>query len=87
LVTKATEEDKNRNYELALSHYENGVQYFLHSIKCEFVYMYASVSNTLYCLLVPAVKSIHSLYKLVMLINILFNISNFNFLSMSMSSI
>lgn len=34
LVTKATEEDKNKNYEEALRLYEHGVQYFLHAIKC-----------------------------------------------------
>lgn len=37
LVTKATEEDKNKNYEEALRLYEHGVQYFLHAIKCECV--------------------------------------------------
>lgn len=36
LVTKATEEDKNKNYEEALRLYEHGVQYFLHAIKCEY---------------------------------------------------
>ena len=35
LVTKATEEDKNKNFEEALKLYEHGVEYFLHSIKCE----------------------------------------------------
>lgn len=35
LVTKATEEDKNKNYEEALRLYEHGVEYFLHSIKYE----------------------------------------------------
>ncbi|GFS23494.1 vacuolar protein sorting-associated protein 4A [Elysia marginata] len=35
LVTKATEEDKNKNYEEALRCYEHGVQYFLHAIKYE----------------------------------------------------
>ncbi|XP_046735339.1 vacuolar protein sorting-associated protein 4 [Diprion similis] len=35
LVTKATEEDRNKNYEEALKHYEHGVEYFLHSIKYE----------------------------------------------------
>lgn len=34
LVTKATEEDRNKNYEEALRLYEHGVEYFLHSIKC-----------------------------------------------------
>lgn len=34
LVTKATEEDKNKNYEEALRLYEHGVEYFLHAIKC-----------------------------------------------------
>lgn len=36
LVTKATEEDKNKNYEEALRLYEHGVEYFLHAIKCKF---------------------------------------------------
>ncbi|PNF39283.1 Vacuolar protein sorting-associated protein 4B [Cryptotermes secundus] len=35
LVTKATEEDKNKNYEEALRLYEHGVEYFLHAIKYE----------------------------------------------------
>lgn len=35
LVTKATEEDKNKNYEEALKLYEHSVEYFLHAIKCE----------------------------------------------------
>lgn len=34
LVTKATEEDRNKNYEEALRLYEHGVEYFLHAIKC-----------------------------------------------------
>merc|ERR1711909_38545 len=33
LVTKATEEDKNKNYEEALKLYEHAVEYFLHAIK------------------------------------------------------
>lgn len=36
LVTRATEEDKNKNYAEALRLYEHGVEYFLHAIKCEF---------------------------------------------------
>ncbi|KAG8038148.1 hypothetical protein G9C98_006473 [Cotesia typhae] len=35
LVTKATEEDRNKNYEEALKYYEHAVEYFLHSIKYE----------------------------------------------------
>ncbi|XP_041375745.1 vacuolar protein sorting-associated protein 4-like [Gigantopelta aegis] len=35
LVSKATEEDKNKNYEEALRLYEHGVEYFLHAIKYE----------------------------------------------------
>ena len=34
LVTKATEEDRNKNYAEALRLYEHGVEYFLHAIKC-----------------------------------------------------
>lgn len=35
LVTKATEEDRNKNYEEALRLYEHAVEYFLHAIKYE----------------------------------------------------
>lgn len=35
IVTKATEEDKNKNYAEALRLYEHGVEYFLHAIKCK----------------------------------------------------
>jgi len=35
LVTKATEEDKAKNFEEALRLYEHGVEYFLHAIKYE----------------------------------------------------
>jgi vacuolar protein-sorting-associated protein 4 len=35
LVTKATEEDRNKNYEEAMRLYEHGVEYFLHAIKYE----------------------------------------------------
>ncbi|XP_067927897.1 vacuolar protein sorting-associated protein 4A-like [Watersipora subatra] len=35
LVTKATEEDKNKNYQQALHYYEHGVEYFLHAMKYE----------------------------------------------------
>lgn len=35
IVTKATEEDRNKNYEEALRLYEHGVEYFLHAVKCE----------------------------------------------------
>ena len=35
LVTKATEEDKNKNYQEALKLYEHSIEYFLHAIKCE----------------------------------------------------
>ena len=34
LVTRATEEDKNKNYDEALRLYQHGVEYFLHAIKC-----------------------------------------------------
>jgi len=36
IVTKATEEDRKKNYEEALRLYEHGVEYFLHAIKCKF---------------------------------------------------
>ncbi|XP_058127842.1 vacuolar protein sorting-associated protein 4-like [Anopheles ziemanni] len=35
IVTKATEEDRNKNYEEALRLYDHGVEYFLHAIKYE----------------------------------------------------
>lgn len=35
LVTRATEEDRNKNYAEALRLYEHGVEYFLHAIKCK----------------------------------------------------
>ncbi|CAL1268154.1 unnamed protein product [Larinioides sclopetarius] len=35
LVTKATEEDKKKNYDEAFRLYEHGVEYFLHAIKYE----------------------------------------------------
>lgn len=38
LVTKATEEDRNKNYEEALRLYEHAVEYFLHAIKCNDYY-------------------------------------------------
>jgi hypothetical protein len=36
IVSRATEEDKNKNYEEALRHYKHGVEYFLHAIKCKY---------------------------------------------------
>lgn len=35
IVSRATEEDKNKNYEEALRHYKHAVEYFLHAIKYE----------------------------------------------------
>jgi hypothetical protein len=34
IVNRATEEDKNKNYEEALRQYQHGVEYFLYAIKC-----------------------------------------------------
>lgn len=45
LVTKATEEDKNKNYEEALKLYQHAVEYFLHSIKCK----YKTLENSSNC--------------------------------------
>lgn len=45
MVTKATEEDKNKNYEEALRLYEHSVEYFLHAIKCKFLLMLDSTFN------------------------------------------
>lgn len=44
LVTKATEEDKKKNYQEALRLYEHGVDYFLHAIKCNFFFTNLDVS-------------------------------------------
>lgn len=38
LVTKATEEDRNKNYAEALRLYEHAVEYFLHAIKCKLLF-------------------------------------------------
>ena len=35
LVTKATEEDKQKNYDEALRLYTNSYEYFMHALKCE----------------------------------------------------
>lgn len=35
LVTQATKEDENKNYQEALRLYEHGVEYFLHALKCK----------------------------------------------------
>ena len=35
LVTKATEEDKQKNYDEALRLYTNSCEYFMHALKCE----------------------------------------------------
>ena len=47
LVTKATEEDKAKNYEEALRLYEHSVEYFLHAIKCNFTPQSFPFSSTL----------------------------------------
>lgn len=39
-MTKATEEDKKKNYEEAFRLYEHGVEYFLHAIKCMYVIIF-----------------------------------------------
>lgn len=36
-MTKACEEDKNKNYEEALKLYQHAVEYFLHAIKCKLI--------------------------------------------------
>ncbi|CAJ0585210.1 unnamed protein product, partial [Mesorhabditis spiculigera] len=35
LITKATEEDRNKNFEEAVKHYDQAIQYFIHAIKYE----------------------------------------------------
>jgi vacuolar protein-sorting-associated protein 4 len=35
LVTKATDEDKKKNYDEALRLYTSACEYFLHAIKCK----------------------------------------------------
>lgn len=42
LVTKATEEDKAKNYEEALRLYQHAVEYFLHAIKCKYLILTGS---------------------------------------------
>lgn len=42
LVTKATEEDKAKNYEEALRLYQHAVEYFLHAIKCKYLILMGS---------------------------------------------
>jgi hypothetical protein len=37
LATKATEEDKNKNYEEALQLYKQSVEYFLLAMKCKYI--------------------------------------------------
>lgn len=46
LVTKATEEDKNKNYAEALRLYEHGVEYFLHAIKCMFLFPFMWLTHS-----------------------------------------
>jgi hypothetical protein len=36
LVTRATDEDKNKNYEEALRLYTGSCEYFMHALKCIF---------------------------------------------------
>lgn len=45
LVTKATEEDRNKNYEEALKLYESGIEYFLHALKCK-IFIHIEEKNT-----------------------------------------
>lgn len=52
LVTKATEEDRNKNYDEALKLYESGIEYFLHALKCEFKYL-----NSGHCVVMKKKKS------------------------------
>lgn len=39
LASKAAQEDKAENYEEALRLYQHAVQYFLHVVKCKYVYV------------------------------------------------
>ena len=48
LVTKATEQDKQKNYEEAQRLYEHGVQYFLHSLKCESLFASIFISSSFF---------------------------------------
>ena len=60
IVTKATEEDKNGNYEEALKLYTHGVEYFIHANKCKhFVSKKSAIGHLPF--LVDAVMSINSL--------------------------
>ncbi len=47
-MTKATEEDKNKNYEEALRLYEHSVEYFLHAIKCKFLWNHCRILHNLF---------------------------------------
>lgn len=50
LVTRATEEDKNKNYAEALRLYEHAVEYFLHAIKCKYIWLFfVTFINYLFC--------------------------------------
>lgn len=52
IVTRATEEDKKKNYEEALRLYEHGVGYFLHAIKCKkFFILTPNISGSVGCLI------------------------------------
>lgn len=44
LVTKATEEDKKKNYQEALRLYEHGIDYFLHAIKCNIFLIFPNLA-------------------------------------------
>lgn len=51
-MTKATEEDKAKNYEEALRLYQHAVEYFLHAIKCKhkrFIYIFFTLCPFIDC--------------------------------------
>ena len=63
LVTKATEEDKNKNYAEALKLYEHAVEYFLHAIKYEAQSEKAKVSIRAKCVRTEKLFFVRNLQK------------------------
>lgn len=51
LVTKATEEDRNKNYRQALNLYSNACDYFMHALKCESLISFFHLQSSVMCCL------------------------------------
>ena len=43
IITRATEADRAKNYDEAISLYLNGIDYFMHAIKCKSVPKYRAI--------------------------------------------